>query len=82
MGKQNTCTCHDLNWGALNHASHAPQLLSCNYYVYIYLSVCACVYICVHVHVCIRVHVCTCIYQEHYAYNHCRELKVSFRQMI
>ena len=24
---------HDINWGALNHASRAPQLMSCNYYV-------------------------------------------------
>ena len=25
----------DSNWGAFNHASHAPQLLSDNYYVYV-----------------------------------------------
>ena len=24
---------HDINWGALNHASHTPQLMSCNYCV-------------------------------------------------
>ena len=24
----------DLNWGAFDHASHAPQLRSCNYNVY------------------------------------------------
>ena len=24
---------HDINWGALDHASRAPQLVSCNYYV-------------------------------------------------
>ena len=24
---------HDINWGALNRASHAPQLMSCNHYV-------------------------------------------------
>ena len=24
----------DLNWGAFNHASHAPQLRSCNYNVH------------------------------------------------
>ena len=23
-----------LNWGAFDHESHAPQLRSCNYYVY------------------------------------------------
>ena len=26
---------HDINWGALDHASRAPQLMSCNYYLYI-----------------------------------------------
>ena len=29
---------YDINWGALDHASRAPQLISCNYYV----CVCAC----------------------------------------
>ena len=24
---------HDINWGAFDHASHAPQLMSCNYYL-------------------------------------------------
>ena len=33
---------HDINWGALDHASHALQLMSCNYY----LSVCVCVCVC------------------------------------
>ena len=26
---------HGINWGALDHASHAPQLMSCNYYMYV-----------------------------------------------
>ena len=30
---------YDINWGALNHVSCAPQLISCNYY-----DVCVCVY--------------------------------------
>ena len=30
---------YDINWGALDHASRAPQLTSCNYYV----CVCTCV---------------------------------------
>ena len=30
---------HDLNWSALDHASHVPQLRLCNYYV----CVCVCV---------------------------------------
>ena len=34
---------HDTNWGALEHASRAPQLVSCNYYVYVYVCVCVCV---------------------------------------
>ena len=25
---------YDINWGALDHASHVPQLLSCNYYAH------------------------------------------------
>ena len=29
MGQQ------DLNWGAFDHASHAPQLRSCNYNIHI-----------------------------------------------
>ena len=28
----------DINWGALDHASHAPQLMSCNYYVHADMS--------------------------------------------
>ena len=38
---------HDINWGALNHASCAPHLMSCNY--------CVCVHTCVCMHVCIYV---------------------------
>ena len=62
MGKQNTCTCHDLNWGALNHASHAPQLMSCNYYVYMYnvhVSICVCMYMYMYVLEYMYVHVLT-----------------------
>ena len=33
-GHGQTNQSHDINWGALDHASHAPQLMSCNYYVY------------------------------------------------
>ena len=29
----------DLNWGAFDHASHAPQLRSCNYNVHCSMSV-------------------------------------------
>ena len=31
MGQQ------DLNWGAFDHVSHAPQLKSCNYYMLRYV---------------------------------------------
>ena len=46
---------HDINWGVLNHASRAPQLMSCNYYARMCAYVSACVvyvaYVCtVHVH--------------------------------
>ena len=36
-------TQHDLNWGTFDHASHASQLRSCNYY-----NVCVCVCVCVY----------------------------------
>ena len=37
------------NWGALDHASptRAPQLMSCNYYVYAHVCVCVCACVCV-----------------------------------
>ena len=37
-GDGQTNQLHDINWGALDHASCAPQLMSCNY------CVCVCVY--------------------------------------
>ena len=47
---------HDINWGALDHVSRVPQLMSGNYYL------CVCVCVCVrvrarayaHMHECIR----------------------------
>ena len=33
-GHGQTNQLHDINWGALDHASHAPQLMSCSHYVY------------------------------------------------
>ena len=27
---------HALTWGAFDHASHAPQVRACNYYMYMY----------------------------------------------
>ena len=32
-GQLPTNQLHDINWGAPDHASRAPQLMSCNYYV-------------------------------------------------
>ena len=40
-GHGQTNQLHYINWDALDHASHAPQLTSCNY------CVCACVCVCV-----------------------------------
>ena len=44
-GQLPTNQLHDINWGALDHASRAPQLMSCNYHV------CVCVYVCVDVNI-------------------------------
>ena len=33
---------HDLSWGAVAHAAHAPQLGSCNYCVCAHACVCVC----------------------------------------
>ena len=38
---------HDINWCALDHASCAPQLMSCNY-MCVYTCVCVCVCVCVY----------------------------------
>ena len=46
-GQLPTNQLHDINWGALDHASRAPQLMSCNYYV--------CVRVCVYMYVCMKV---------------------------
>ena len=47
-GQLPTNQLHDINWGALDHASHAPQLISCDYYVRV--CVCVCVCACIHVY--------------------------------
>ena len=56
-GQLPTNQLHDIKWGALNYASRAPQLMSCNYYV----CVCMCVHVCVHVCMCITVCVHLCV---------------------
>ena len=33
-GHGQTNQLHDIDWGALDPASRAPQLMSCNYYVF------------------------------------------------
>ena len=38
---------HALTWGTFNHASHAPLVRACNYY----MSVCLCECTCIHMHV-------------------------------
>ena len=32
MNRGQLPTKYDINWGALDHASRAPQLMSCNHY--------------------------------------------------
>ena len=39
-GHGQTNQLHDINWGALDRASYASQLMSCNYYN---MSTCTCV---------------------------------------
>ena len=45
-GHGQTKQLHDINWGTFSHASHAPQLMLCNYYVCVCVCVCACVLAC------------------------------------
>ena len=47
----------DINWGALNHASHAPKFMSCFYHNCVCVCVCVCVCTCVCVSVCIHPYV-------------------------
>ena len=53
-GHRQTNQLCDINWGALDHVSRAPQLMSCNY--------CACVCVCVGVNVAMCGYVCVCMY--------------------
>ena len=57
---------YDINWGALDHASHASQLMSCIYYV----CACACVHVCIHacMHACVYMCQCVCV---HVCMSHC-----------
>ena len=57
---------HCINRGTLYHASCAPQLMSCNYWVHVCVCVvCVCVCtrtcVCVRVRACMRVCVCVCV---------------------
>ena len=57
--QQPTNQLHNINWGALDHASCAPQLISCNYYLCIRVCVCVCIHMCTS---CVCVHTCMCIF--------------------
>ena len=48
---------YNINWGALDHASCAAQLMSCNYYVHVHVSE-MCVVYCV----CVLCVLCVCVY--------------------
>ena len=54
-----TSLLHDIIWGPLDHASCGPQLMSCNIYVHVYVSMR--VRVSMHVRVCMRVRVCVCV---------------------
>ena len=51
-GQGQTKQLRDINWGTFYHASHAPQLMLCNYYV--------CVCVCARMRA--RVYICMCTY--------------------
>ena len=57
-GHGQTNQLHDINRGALDHASRALQLMSCNYCVCVCVRVRARVRVCVRARVCVRMHVC------------------------
>ena len=40
---------HALTWSAFDHASHAPQVRACNYYLYV-LYIIISLLLCIHVH--------------------------------
>ena len=50
-GHGQTNQLHDIIWGTLDHASHASQIMSCNYYLCAWCGMCVhmCVYVCVSV---------------------------------
>ena len=56
-GQLPTNQLHDINWGALDYASCAPQLMSCNY-------------ACVCARVCMRACMCVCVCVQLYMYMH------------
>ena len=43
-GQLPTNQLHYVNWSALNHASHVPQLMSCKYTICVCVHVCVCIY--------------------------------------
>ena len=47
-GQLPTNQLRDINWGALDHASRVPQLMSCTYLLLNFACVCVCVLIIVH----------------------------------
>ena len=55
----------DSNWDAFNHASHAPQLLSDNYYVHTCTHILAYVHTCVHTYVRTHLRTYMCISHVH-----------------
>ena len=43
---------HALTWGTFDHASYAPQVRACNYYLHVYVHACVCACVCVCAYVC------------------------------
>ena len=55
-GQLPTKQLHDINWGSLDHASRAPQLMSCTFVITV--CVCVCVCVCVHMYVRACMYIC------------------------
>ena len=69
-GHGQTNQLHDINWGALDHASRASQLMSCNYYVHTHMSIKYIYYVYIYMHTCTYYVAHLSTYSHMYARTH------------